>query len=57
MTTAIFAIVIVLLCALGLGLGRVFKSKNPLGCKRCGNPEKKECDVCHHDEEETCAPK
>gem|GEM_PF-6380994 len=44
--TLIFAIALVLLSALLLGLGRLLKSKNPLECKRCGSPEKKECSLC-----------
>lgn len=44
--TFLFALALILLSALFLGLGRLLKSKNPLGCKRCGNPEKKECSLC-----------
>lgn len=47
--TALFAVALVLLSALLLGIGRLFKSKNPLGCKRCGTPEKKECSLCSKD--------
>lgn len=47
--TLLFAIALVLLSALFLGLGRLLKSKNPLECKRCGTPEKKECSLCTKD--------
>lgn len=46
MTTFILATAVILLCALCLGIGYLLKSKNPLGCKRCGSPEKKECSIC-----------
>ncbi|MGE0197583.1 MAG: hypothetical protein AB7N99_00865 [Simkaniaceae bacterium] len=36
---------VVLLCALFLGSGRLLKSKKPLSCKKCGNPED-DCKVC-----------
>jgi ribosomal protein L37E len=44
--TLLFAIALVLLSALFLGLGRLLKSKNPLECRRCGSPEKKNCSLC-----------
>lgn len=44
--TLLFAIALLLLSALLLGIGRLLKSKHPLECKRCGEPEKKECSLC-----------
>ena len=44
--TALFAVLLVLLCALFLGIGLLLKGKNPFSCKRCSTPEKKECDLC-----------
>ncbi|WP_194847553.1 hypothetical protein [Candidatus Neptunochlamydia vexilliferae] len=52
--TILLAIIIVLLCMLGLGIGHLLKSQHPLKCKRCGNPEKKECDVCHDTSNKSC---
>lgn len=48
----LLALALILLSALFLGVGRLLKSKNPLGCKRCGSPEKKKCSLCKKDHED-----
>lgn len=46
-TTFILAIVLVIFCAAGLGIGYILTGKSKLKCGRCGNPEKKKnCDLC-----------
>ncbi|MCB1107505.1 MAG: hypothetical protein KDK76_05350 [Chlamydiia bacterium] len=42
----LLAILAFLFAAFLMGIGRLLKSKRPLECKRCGNPEKKECKLC-----------
>lgn len=45
--TFIIASVILALCLVGMGIGKLLTGKCKLNCKRCGNPEKKSgCDLC-----------
>lgn len=49
--TTILATAVVLLCVIGMSIGKIITGKNKLSCKRCGNPEKDKsgCGLCKKD--------
>jgi len=49
--TIVLAFALLLLAAIGMGIGKLLTGKNKLNCKRCGNPEKtekKSCELCQN---------
>ncbi|PCI93357.1 hypothetical protein COB11_05480 [Candidatus Aerophobetes bacterium] len=45
--TIILATIVVILCAIGLAIGKILTGTNKFSCKRCGKPEeKKDCSLC-----------
>jgi ribosomal protein L37E len=37
---------LLLLAAIGIGIGRLITGKEKASCRRCGTPEKEECSLC-----------
>lgn len=38
---------LIILCAIGLGIGKLLTGRSKFTCKRCGHPEKKQnCSIC-----------
>ncbi|WP_420420891.1 hypothetical protein [Simkania sp.] len=41
------ATLLIICCAVGLGIGKLITGRSKLSCKRCGQPEKKDgCSIC-----------